>query len=81
VVARQQPRILHQLDVAAHGLRRDGLSGFYRFPARVAWIPTGNNAPDYPKPAQLWWKNVAVAVTGEKTPPATIDRLAKEMDW
>jgi glycerol transport system substrate-binding protein len=24
--------------------------------------------PDYPKLAQLWWKNVAVAVTGEKTP-------------
>ena len=26
--------------------------------------------PDYPKLAQLWWKNVAVAVTGEKTPQA-----------
>ena len=32
---------------------------FYRSPARVAWIATGtNNVPDYPKLAQLWWKNI-----------------------
>jgi glycerol transport system substrate-binding protein len=36
--------------------------------------------PDYPKLAQLWWKNVAQAVTGEKTPQAAMDNLAKEMD-
>ena len=30
--------------------------------------------------AQLWWKNVAVAVTGEKTPQAAMDNLANEMD-
>ena len=36
--------------------------------------------PDYPKLAQLWWKNVAVAVTGEKTPQAAMDNLADEMD-
>ena len=47
-----------------------GLVEFYRSPARVAWTPTGTNVPDYPKLAQLWWKNVAVAVTGEKTPQA-----------
>ncbi len=35
-----------------------GLIEFYRSPARVAWTPTGNNVPDYPKMAQLWWKNV-----------------------
>ena len=45
-----------------------GLVEFYRSPARVAWSPTGTNVPDYPKLAQLWWKNVAQAVTGEKTP-------------
>ena len=39
-----------------------GLIEFYRSPARVAWTPTGTNVPDYPKLAQLWWKNVAVAV-------------------
>jgi glycerol transport system substrate-binding protein len=53
---------------------------FYRSPARVAWTPTGTNVPDYPKLAQLWWKNVAVAVTGEKTPQAAMDNLANEMD-
>ncbi|OIQ67141.1 hypothetical protein GALL_512840 [mine drainage metagenome] len=36
--------------------------------------------PDYPKLAQLFWKNVAVAVTGEKTPQAAMDNLAEEMD-
>src|SRR6218665_449069 len=41
-----------------------GLVEFYRSPARVAWSPTGTNVPDYPKLAQLWWKNVAQAVTG-----------------
>ena len=49
-------------------------------PARVAWTPTCTNVPDYPKLAQLWWKNVAEAVTGEKTPQAAMDNLADEMD-
>lgn len=57
-----------------------GLVEFYRSPARVAWSPTGTNVPDYPKLAQLWWKNVAQAVTGEKTPQAAMDMLADEMD-
>jgi len=57
-----------------------GLIEFYRSPARVAWTPTGNNVPDYPKLAQLWWKNVAQAVTGEKTPQGAMDNLADEMD-
>ncbi|MGB4948104.1 MAG: ABC transporter substrate-binding protein, partial [Candidatus Competibacter denitrificans] len=57
-----------------------GLVEFYRSPARVAWTPTGANVPDYPKLAQLWWKNVAQAVTGEKTPQAAMDNLADEMD-
>jgi glycerol transport system substrate-binding protein len=57
-----------------------GLVEFYRSPARVAWSPTGTNVPDYPKLAQLWWKNVAQAVTGEKTPQGAMDTLADEMD-
>jgi glycerol transport system substrate-binding protein len=57
-----------------------GFVEFYRSPARVAWSPTGTNVPDYPKLAQLWWKNVAPAVTGERTPQASMDRLAEEMD-
>jgi glycerol transport system substrate-binding protein len=57
-----------------------GLIEFYRSPARVAWSPTGTNVPDYPKMAQLWWQNVAVAVTGEKTPQQAMDNLANQMD-
>jgi len=57
-----------------------GLVEFYRSPARIAWTPTGTNVPDYPKLAQLWWKNVAQGVTGEKTPQQSMDNLAEEMD-
>jgi glycerol transport system substrate-binding protein len=57
-----------------------GLVEFYRSPARVAWTPTGNNVPDYPKLAQLWWQNVATAVSGEKTPQQAMDTLADQMD-
>ncbi len=63
-----------------HADEYGGLIEFYRSPARVAWTPTGTNVPDYPKMAQLWWKNVAIAVTGEKTPQAAMDNLADEMD-
>jgi len=57
-----------------------GLVEFYRSPARVAWTPTGTNVPDYPKLAQLWWQNVAQAVTGERTPQGAMDNLAEQMD-
>jgi len=57
-----------------------GLVEFYRSDARVAWTPTGTNVPDYPKLAQLWWANVAEAVTGEQTPQAAMDRLAEQQD-
>jgi glycerol transport system substrate-binding protein len=63
-----------------HANEYGGLIEFYRSPARVAWTPTGNNVPDYPKLAQLWWKNVATAITAEKTPQAAMDNLAEEMD-
>ncbi len=57
-----------------------GLVEFYRSPARVAWTPTGTNVPDYPKLAQLWWANVAEAVTGDRTPQEAMDNLAKQQD-
>ena len=57
-----------------------GLVEFYRSPARVRWTPTGTNVPDYPKLAQLWWQNVALAVTGEKSPQGAMDTLAEEQD-
>jgi len=57
-----------------------GLIEFYRSPARVAWTPTGTNVPDYPKLAQLWWKNIATAISAERTPQEAMDNLADEMD-
>jgi glycerol transport system substrate-binding protein len=57
-----------------------GLIEFYRSPARVQWTPTGTNVPDYPRLAQLWWQNVATAVTGETTPQQSMDSLAKQQD-
>ena len=60
--------------------RLGGLVEFYRSPARVAWTPTGTNVPDYPKLAQLWWANVANAVSGEVTPQAALDALAADQD-
>ena len=57
-----------------------GLVEFYRSPARVQWTPTGTNVPDYPKLAQLWWQNVADAVTGAKTPQQAMDSLANQQD-
>ncbi|MEX2130050.1 MAG: ABC transporter substrate-binding protein, partial [Pseudohongiellaceae bacterium] len=60
--------------------RLGGLVEFYRSDARVAWTPTGTNVPDYPRLAQLWWANVAEAVTGERTPQQAMDNLAEEQD-
>jgi glycerol transport system substrate-binding protein len=57
-----------------------GLIEFYRSGARELWTPTGNNVPDYPKLAQLWWSNISEAVSGAMTPQAAMDKLAKEMD-
>ena len=36
--------------------------------------------PDYPKLAQLWWKNIATAISAERTPQEAMDNLADEMD-
>ena len=81
----RRPDVIRESDIQRKAMtdmapKLGGLIEFYRSPARVAWTPTGTNVPDYPKLAQLWWKNVAVAVTGEKTPQAAMDTLADEMD-
>lgn len=57
-----------------------GLVEFYRSPARTQWTPTGNNVPDYPKLAQLWWQYIAEAASGERTPQEALDGLAKAQD-
>ncbi len=66
--------------VSERAARYGGLVEFYRSPARVSWTPTGINVPDYPRLAQLWWKNISQAVTGDAAPQAAMDRLAEEMD-
>jgi len=63
-----------------NGDKYGGLIEFYRSPARVQWTPTGTNVPDYPKLAQLWWQNVAPAITGEVTPQEAMDNLAAAQD-
>lgn len=57
-----------------------GLIEFYRSPARVQWSPTGNNVPDYPKLAQLWWQNIGDASSGAKTPQDAMNSLAAAQD-
>ena len=57
-----------------------GLVEFYRSPARLQWSPTGTNVPDYPKLAQLWWKYIAEAASGESTPQEALDGLAGAQD-
>jgi glycerol transport system substrate-binding protein len=63
-----------------NAVKYGGLIEFYRSPARKQWTPTGTNVPDYPKLAQLWWQNVATAVTGETTAQQSMDNLAKQQD-
>ncbi len=57
-----------------------GLIEFYRSKAREIWSPTGTNVPDYPKLADLWWKNIALAANNELTPKQAMDKMASEMD-
>jgi glycerol transport system substrate-binding protein len=60
--------------------RYGGLIEFYRSPARTQWSPTGTNVPDYPKLAQLWWENIAPAVSGEVSAQEAMDNLAEAQD-
>ncbi len=57
-----------------------GLVEFYRSPDRTNWTPTGLNVPDYPKLAQLWWANVANAISGQVSAQAAMDTLAEQQD-
>ena len=57
-----------------------GLIEFYRSPARVQWTPTGNNVPDYPKLAQLWWQNIGDASLAPRLRRLAMDALAAAQD-
>lgn len=57
-----------------------GLITFYKSPVEYMWTDTGPNVPDYPLLAEQWWKQIALAVTGEKTPEQAMDDLARIQD-
>ena len=57
-----------------------GLVEFYRSPVENQWTDSGPNVPDYPKLSQLWWQNIASAITGEATAQEALDSLAEQQD-
>ncbi len=57
-----------------------GLIEFYRSPVEPQWTDSGPNVPDYPKLSQLWWENIASAITGEATAQEALDNLAEQQD-
>ncbi len=57
-----------------------GLITFYKSPVEYKWTDTGCNVPDYPLLAEQWWKQIALAVTGEKTPEQALNDLAEIQD-
>ena len=54
-----------------------GLITFYTSPVEDQWTDSGFNVPHYPLLAEQWWKQVANAVTGDKTVEAAMNDLAR----
>jgi glycerol transport system substrate-binding protein len=59
-----------------HEGKLGGLITFYQSPVEDQWTDTGKNVPHYPLLAEEWWKQVAQAVTGQKTVEQAMDDLA-----
>lgn len=57
-----------------------GIIEFYRSPEEKKYTGSGRNVPHYPRMAELWWKNISRAMTGELTPQQAMDKLAREQD-
>lgn len=57
-----------------------GLITFYQSPVEYKWTDTGMNVPHYPLLAEQWWKEIGLAVTGEKSPEQAMDDLAETQD-
>ncbi len=57
-----------------------GLITFYQSPVEHMWTDTGMNVPHYPLLAEQWWKEIGLAVTGEKSPKQAMDDLAETQD-
>ena len=60
-----------------HEGKLGGLITFYTSPVEDQWTDTGLNVPHYPLLAEQWWKQVAQAVTGEKTVEQAMNDLAR----
>ncbi len=71
---------LNSPEMQAKSTELGGLVEFYRSPARETWTPTGINVPDYPRLAELWWPNIADAMSGERTAQQALDKLAESQD-
>lgn len=57
-----------------------GLITFYRSSIENKWTDSGLNVPHYPLLSQLWWRNLATAISGETTPQESMDSLAAAME-
>ncbi len=57
-----------------------GIIEFYRSPVENQWTDSGPNVPDYPKLSQLWWQNIANAITGDATVEEALNTLAEQQD-
>ena len=57
-----------------------GIIEFYRSPVEDQWTDSGPNVPDYPKLSQLWWQNIANAITGDATVEEALNTLAEQQD-
>lgn len=57
-----------------------GIIEFYRSPEEIKWTGSGRNVPYYPRMSEMWWKNIAKAITGELSPQSAMDAIAREQD-
>jgi len=57
-----------------------GIITFYKSPVEKLWTDSGPNVPHYPELAQLWWKNIAPAISGTISPTLAMNNIAYAMD-
>lgn len=57
-----------------------GLLTFYKSSIEKNWTDSGLNVPHYPLLSQLWWRNIATAISGETTAEESLDNLASAIE-
>ncbi|HHO75867.1 MAG TPA: extracellular solute-binding protein [Deltaproteobacteria bacterium] len=57
-----------------------GIIEFYRSSDQIKWTGSGRNVPHYPRMSEVWWKNIAQAITGDITPQEALDMVALQQD-